>query len=65
MKLAVTSFGHTRATRNSYPVPFVETMYKDKRLVKYYPRYAEVDHVDSLQVRVMNGWLGYEVVVVE
>lgn len=65
MKIAVTSFGHTRPTRNNDPVPFVEAMYKNKKVGKYYPRYADVEHVDSLKVSVINGWLGFEVVVVE
>lgn len=64
-KLAVMSFGHTRPTRNNDPVPFVDAMYKDKHVSKYYPRYADVEHVDSLKVSVINGWWGYEVVVVE
>lgn len=65
MKLEVMSFGHTNKTRNNDPVPFVNAVYKGKKVDKYYPRYADVEHVDSLKVRVVNGWLGYEVVVVE
>lgn len=65
IKLPVASFGYTRGHRNSDPVPYVDVVYKEKKLGKYYPRYADVEHIDSLRVRVTDGWLGYEVVQIE
>lgn len=64
-KLPVVSFGHTRGHRNSDPVPYVDVVYKDKEVRKYYPRYADVEHIDSLRTRIIDGWLGFEVVQVE
>lgn len=48
---------HTRGHRNSEPVPYVDVVYKHKTVSKLYPGYADVEHVDSLSVRVwMGGW---------
>lgn len=65
MKLPAVSFGYTRGHRNSAPVPYVDVVYKHKKVSKLYPRYADVEHVDSMSVRVIDGWLGFEVVQVE